>query len=194
MPHKPYQNGKSSFGAENELVEACLQGNRQAQRFLFEKFYGKMLGVCKRYSRGEEEAKDILQDGFVKVFQKLEQYKSTSPLEPWLRRIMVNTAIDHYRKNLAEPAPLEADSINVASEDADVLSDMSHAELLECLQQLPAGYKLIFNMYAIEGYSHREIAEALEISEGTSKSQLAKAKIYLQKMVIRRFAIRNGIA
>src|SRR5689334_20753617 len=129
---------------ETQLVEACLRGDTRAQRKLYEKYYGKMLGVCLRYTKDREEARDILQDGFVKIFQKLAQFSFSSPLEGWVRRIMVNTAIDRYRKNLAEPDAFDIEkAYDVASDEQDALSDMSHEELLASLQTLPAGYRMV---------------------------------------------------
>jgi RNA polymerase sigma factor (sigma-70 family) len=152
-----------------------------------------MLGVCLRYTKDSEEARDILQDGLIKVFQKLSQFSFSSPLEGWVRRIVVNTAIDRYRKNLAEPSAIDIEeAYDVASDETDALSDMSHDELLSCLQHMPAGYRMVFNMYVIEGFSHKEIAEALNITEGTSKSQLSKARGYLQRLVGKRYTPENG--
>jgi len=179
-------------GEDKKVIEGCLRGERKAQEFLFETYYGKMLAVCQRYTKNRDEAKDILQEGFVKVFQKLDQFSFTSPLEAWVRRVMVNTAIDFYRKNATEPIMGDIEVAGDVLEQQDVLSDMNHAELMQCLQLLPAGYKMVFNMYVIEGYSHKEIAEALKVSVGTSKSQLAKARVYLQKLITKKFAIQNG--
>ncbi len=175
------------------MVQRCLRGDAKAQQKLFELFYGKMLAVCLRYTKDREEAKDMMQDGFMKVFQKLEQYTFTAPLDAWVRRIMVNTAIDHYRKNAAEPIAKDIEDAYEVHEETDVISDMNHAELLQCLQHLPAGYRMVFNMYVIEGFSHKEIAEAMNVSEGTSKSQLSKARLYLQKIIANRFSSeKNG--
>jgi RNA polymerase sigma-70 factor (ECF subfamily) len=178
---------------EAQLVNGCLRGDQQAQKMLFEKYYGKMLGVCQRYCDDREEAKDILQEGFIKIFQKIGQFNFNSPLEAWLRRIIVNTAIDYYRKSMTEPIMQDIEkAYGVSSEHHDVVSDMSHAEMLNCLQQLPTGYRMVFNMYVIEGYSHKEIAESLNITEGTSKSQLAKARVYIQKLLAKNFSSHNG--
>jgi RNA polymerase sigma factor (sigma-70 family) len=189
------QNNKMPYGHpgnEREIVEGCLRGERKSQQLLFEKYYGKMLAVCQRYSKSRDEAKDILQEGFLKVFQKLDQFSFNSPLEAWVRRVMVNTSIDFYRKAASEPIINDIEYAGDVLEQQDVISDMSHAELLQVLQQLPAGYKLVFNMYVIEGYSHKEIAEELHISEGTSKSQLAKARGYLQKLISKKLTSHNG--
>jgi RNA polymerase sigma factor (sigma-70 family) len=162
---------------EIQLVQRCLQGDTKAQQKLFEGFYGKMLGVCLRYTQNREEAKDILQDGFIKVFQKLEQYTFTAPLDAWVKRIMVNTAIDHCRKNSSEPVVKDIDDAYDLYEEGDVISEMTHNDLLNCLQDLPSGYRMVFNMNVIEGYSHKEIAESMKVTEGTSRSQLCKAKM-----------------
>ncbi|MDZ4838458.1 MAG: RNA polymerase sigma factor [Bacteroidota bacterium] len=177
MPH--------STSEEDEiLVGACLKGDAKAQKILFEKYYSKMFSVCLRYTKDSDEARDILQEGFIKVFGKLSQYTQLSSFESWMKRIMVNTAIDAYRKTKAKPY---IDDVNEAyhlhDQTEDVVSVMSHQELLEALQKLPTGYRTVFNMYVVEGYNHKEIADALNISEGTSKSQLAKARAKLQKVL-----------
>ena len=179
-------------GDDTDLVKGCLRGERKWQKVLFEKYYGMMLAVCQRYSKNRDEAKDILQEGFIKVFQKLEQFSFNSSLEAWVRRIMVNTAIDFYRKRASGPMIYEMDEAGDVSGQQDVISDMNHAELMNLLQKLPPGYKMVFNMYVIEGYSHKEIGELLNISEGTSKSQLGKARGYLQKLMGTKMNSYNG--
>ncbi len=178
-------------GDDSEIVDGCLRGEAKWQKILFEKYYGKMLAVCQRYSKNRDEAKDILQDGYIKVFQKLDQFNRNSTLDAWIRRVMVNTAIDYYRKTSSTPVMQEMDEAGAISGQHDVISDLNHAALLDVLQQLPPGYKMVFNMYVIEGYSHKEIAEMLHISEGTSKSQLGKAKIYLQKLLGKKASAYN---
>jgi RNA polymerase sigma factor (sigma-70 family) len=177
---------------EQEIVEGCLRGEQKWQKILFETYYGKMLAVCQRYSKSRDEARDILQEGFIKVFQKMNQFSFSSPFEAWVRRIMVNTAIDFYRKAATEPYLNDIEVAGDVLEQQDVISDMSHAELLEILTMLPPGYKIVFNMYVIEGFSHKEIAETLGVSEGTSKSQLAKARIYMQKLISKKLTSYNG--
>lgn len=168
---------------DKALVEGCLNGDKLCQKKLFEKYYAKMLGVCMRYTTNRDEAKDILQEGYIKTFNSLINFSFNCPLEAWIRRIMINTSIDFYRRgNLLDD---KSDLENVAHigtpEEATNL--MNHAELLNLLNRLPSGYKMVFNLYNIEGYSHKEISEMLGIGEGTSKSQLAKARIYLQKLI-----------
>jgi RNA polymerase sigma-70 factor (ECF subfamily) len=146
-----------------------------------------MLGLLQRYLRDRDEARDLLQDGFLKVFQRLESFDFQCPLDAWIRRIMVNTAIDRYRKDCLAPVTVEVEAAYDLGEEETIISEMSRQELLHAIQSLPHGYRVVFNMYSIEGYSHKEIAEALGITEGTSKSQLSKAKAYLQKMIQKEF-------
>jgi RNA polymerase sigma factor (sigma-70 family) len=177
---------------EKDIVEGCLKGDPRWQKILFEKYYGKMLAVCQRYSKNRDEARDILQEGFIKVFQKLDQFSFGSSFEGWIRRIMVNTSIDFYRKSATEPLMSDIDIAGYVPGHHDIISDMSYDELLGIIQHLPAGYKIVFNMYVIEGFSHKEIAEVLNFSEGTSKSQLAKARVYMQKLISTKLTSQNG--
>ena len=180
MPYEPHPD-------EIGLVRECLQGNALYQKKLFEKFYGKMLGICQRYAKDADEAQDILQDGYIKVFQKLEGFDFNCPLEAWIRKIMINTAIDRFRTAARQPIPIEIETAHGVSEEGNVLNDISLRDLLTMIQKLPAGYRMIFNMHVIEGFNHREISDELHITEGTSKSQLAKAKALLQKMINREY-------
>ena len=171
----------------NDIVKQCVKGDRKAQRELYKTFYGKMMSVCYRYSNNSEDAKDILQDGFVKVFGNLKKYNFTGSLEGWIRRIIVNTAIDHYRKHKnvhfiddEEGFILE----NSKTESADsIYSQFGEEVIIEAIQALSPSYRAVFNLNAIEGFQHKEIAEKLGISEGTSKSNLAKAKKNLRKIL-----------
>jgi RNA polymerase sigma factor (sigma-70 family) len=184
MPYEPLQ-------PEVELVQECLKGNPLYQKKLFEKYYGKMLGACQRYANNSEEAQDILQDGFIKIFQNLGSFNFNCPLEAWIRRIMVNTAIDKYRKAASEPDIFEIESARELSDSGNVMDDLNHSELLTLISKMPTGYRIIFNMHVVEGYSHKEIGEELDITEGTSKSQLVKAKLYLQKMITREYSANH---
>jgi len=142
-----------------------------------------MFAVCMRYAKDREAAEDILQEGWVKVFKNIEKYRGDGSFEGWVRRIFVNTAVEHYRKEAKMIAVSEeAEAYFVVHED--VSDDLELADLMKCIQSLSAGYRTVFNLYVIEGYSHKEIAEQLNISEGTSKSQLARARYLLQKMII----------
>ncbi len=166
---------------EDELIKACLKNNQRAQKALFNAHSSRLMGVCLRYAKSRDEAQDMLQDGFIKIFQKLDTYSGEGAFGGWLHRLMVNTCLDQIRKNQKLGFNVEIEKVEIGSIDAeDALSKMRTQELLSLIQQLPDGYKVVFNMFAIEGYGHKEIAEILEISENTSKSQYRKAKIWLQ--------------
>ena len=167
---------------DSALVKKCVDGDQRAQRMLFEKFAPKMLGVCMRYSKSSEQAEDVLQDGFVKVFTKLSYYKGDGSLEGWIRRIIVNTALDQIRKNAKFQSDVALDDVDYKLElKGNVLENLAAEDLLQLINEMPAGYKVVFNMFAIEGYSHKEIAEELNVSENTSKSQYSRARAYLKK-------------
>jgi RNA polymerase sigma factor (sigma-70 family) len=168
---------------EAELIKGCLRRERGAQQQLYDLYSSKMYGICYRYVRHTMEAEDILVTAFTKVFERISQFKGEGSFEGWIRRIMVNEALTYLRKSRA--MYLETDLEQADREpDYDKLSDHLEAEdLLKMIQELPAGYRLVFNMYAIDGYSHKEIADQLGISENTSKSQLSRARVYLQKLL-----------
>jgi RNA polymerase sigma factor (sigma-70 family) len=175
------------------IIEGCINGDRKCQQKLYETFYGKMMIVCLRYCRDRDEALDIFQEAFIKVFKNLVRYGNKGSFEGWVRRIMVNTAIDHIRKNkkLKEMVELKEEFVGAEQEgDAeDLLDKVSFKDLLNCVQDLSPAYRSVFNMYVMDGYSHKEIANELEISEGTSKSNLAKAKMNLKKLLIGKIAV-----
>lgn len=164
----------------DDIVKKCVKGDREAQQKLYKHFYSKMMGVCYRYCNNAEDAKDLLQDGFVKVFSNLKKYNFNGSLEGWIRRIMVNTAIDHFRKNKAVFFVNDKDENimdNAKIESADIIySQFAVEDIMEAIQSLSPAYKAVFNLNVIEGFPHKEIAKKLNISEGTSKSNLAKAK------------------
>ncbi|MFT5915706.1 MAG: RNA polymerase sigma factor (sigma-70 family) [Bacteroidia bacterium] len=168
--------------SEQELVEKCQKGNRNAQQQLYSQHSDKMLAICLRYV-GEFEAEDVLVNGFMKVFEKLNQFSGEGSLEGWIRRIMVNESLMHLRKNkkMQFSSDLESAEREMSGDLADAPLDAE--ELLQLVQSLPDGYRMVFNLYAIEGFSHKEIAKKLTISEGTSKSQLSKARAMLRKML-----------
>jgi RNA polymerase sigma factor (sigma-70 family) len=172
-----------------KILEGCLKGNLKAQRELYDCFASKMLGVCMRYAANREEAKDILHDGFIKIFTKLDMYSGSGPLEAWMRRIFVNTALENLRKNdvLRDTVDYEGATENIEA-NVDIESDITHDELLLIINSMPPGYRTVFNLYAIEGYAHQEIAALLHISEGTSKSQYARAKVWLQTKIISKYS------
>lgn len=166
---------------EVTLAKKCIDGDQRAQRKLFEMYAQKMMGVCLRYMKDHAQAEDVLQDGFVKVFTKLEKYSGDGSLEGWVRRIMVNTALDQLRKSNKFQANVSMDDVSYKVESSDdVLSSLIEEDLLKLIQEMPTGYKTVFNMFAIEGFSHKEIGEKLGVSENTSKSQYSRAKAYLR--------------
>lgn len=168
---------------EEELLDGCMQGDQKFQYMLYKKFSPTMLAVCRRYTNSIEDAEDVLQDGFIKVFNNLDKYRRDGSLEGWVRRIMVNTALNQYRSNLKTLYQLDIDELQHVIEDArpSNFDNLNLNVLLKMIESLPDGYKLIFNLYEIEGYAHKEIAEMLNISINTSKSQLLKARRVLQK-------------
>ena len=169
---------------EEQIIEGCINGDARAQKHLYEKYVNKMMGVCLRYSKDYEEAQDVLQDGFVKVFEKLKSYKGAGSLEGWVRRIFVNTAIDNHRKTKQQRQNIDLDSVDYQiSSEGWIIERLSANDLLKIVQILPDGYRMVFNLYAIEGYSHKEIADQLDISVNTSKSQYSRAKSHLRKLI-----------
>ena len=167
---------------DTTLVIECVKGNIRAQRELFDRYAQKMLGVCMRYTKNTEQAEDILQDGFIKVFNKLKDFKNEGSLEGWIRRVMVNTALDQIRKNGKLLGDINIDDVGYKIENnAFTLEKMMAEDLMKLVRSMPEGYKVVFNMFAIEGYSHGEIAKTLGISENTSKSQYSRARTYLKE-------------
>ena len=153
------------------------------QQALYHRFASKMYGVCLRYAGSAEEAEDVLQEGFIKVFNKIGSFRGDGSFEGWIRRIFVNTAIEYYRKKIYLQPITEYEEDTLEGKYLSVLDKLEEKDIIQLVQQLSPGYRTVFNMYVIEGYSHKQIAEALGISEGTSKSQLSRAKQILQDMV-----------
>ena len=170
--------------SEQELIEGCRKGNRAFQKALYDRYCRKMLVVCLRYSKTTAEAEDILQEAFVKVFQGIKDFRQEAKLETWITRIMVNTALNVQRKKLYLYPMVDVAEINLPEEEMSI-SGIHFTQLLEMIQSLPQGCQIVFNLFAIEGYSHKEIAEMLGISEGTSKSQFARAKSLLQSKILK---------
>ncbi|MBL7827064.1 MAG: sigma-70 family RNA polymerase sigma factor [Saprospiraceae bacterium] len=169
--------------SEHELIRGCLRGSIQCQRALYEQFAGKMYGVCLRYARNSSDAADILQEGFMKVFSKLEQFQFQGSFEGWIRRIMVNTALRAYQKQRFNQESFGFEQLPESPVDPDAISSMSESELLAVIRELPDGYRAVFNLVAIEGFSHAEAAEMLGIQESTSRSQLTKARRWLCEQI-----------
>lgn len=169
---------------DEALIDDCISGNARAQKSLFDRFAPKMLGVVLRYVNDKERANDILQDSFIKIFQNLTSFKKDGSLEGWVRRIVVNTALDYLRRNKKYLGHVEITDISLnVSNSSDAIGKLEKESLMEIIQSLPDGYRMVFNLYAIEGYSHKEIADKLEISENTSKSQYSRAKTAIQKLL-----------
>lgn len=169
----------------NDLLKGCKAGDRKTQELLYRQTASKMLAVCMRYARDQMEAEDVLQLGYIKVFQKINEYRGDGSFEGWIRRVMVNTAIESYRRNLRTLAvvPIE-DAYEQPSTGFD-FNNLGMQDLLNLISKLADGYRIVFNMYIIEGYSHKEIAETLGISEGASKSQLSRARAILKQEIIK---------
>ena len=174
--HRLHQN-------EQQFVAALVRGDREAQRMLYEEHYGALMSICQRYAGGEHEAMDLLHESFIKIFQKIGRYESGTALLAWMRRITVNTAIDHYRRNARRRTEDLDRAYSVSSDAPDVFAQFGAREILNAVQQLSPTYRTIFNLYVIEGYSHREIGEQLTITESTSRSNLVKARGKLQKIL-----------
>ena len=178
--------------SELELIISCINNERKAQKILYEQYHRKLFVVSMRYARSKADAEDILQDSFVKIFQNLAQFRRDCPLEAWLRRVVVNTALKFYSRKMHKLPPDDIENhCDTISDTEFTLSQYNFQELLSFIQQLPLRCQMVFNLYAIEGYQHNEIAKMLEISEGTSKSQYARAKQTLQKMVMEKHASIN---
>ncbi len=166
-------------------LHACLRGDRLAQKQLFERFKGRMFALCLRYANSREDAEDILQEGFVKVFRDLPQYSGAGNFEGWMRKVFVNTALQYLQRQRRMPVVSELDDQDFPDDtDPFVFNDEPPARnMIRILQQLPQGFRTIFNLHVLEGYSHPEIADILGISVGTSKSQLLRAKAHFRKLL-----------
>lgn len=174
-----------------QLIKDCQLGKRKAQEMLYQLFATKMLGVCMRYATDKMEAEDMLQNGFIKVFNKLDDYRGEGNFEGWVRRIMVHSSIEYYRKHHKMMQLVEMDLGKEQSANAVAASSLEAKDLLAMIQTLPPGYKVVFNLYAIEGYSHKEIGEMLNISEGASKSQLSRARTILKEIIIKTEGVKH---
>ena len=171
--------------AEAQLIKDCINGKRQAQRSLYEQFAPKMYAIAMRYAKTTLEADDILQESFINVFKHIESFSQDCPLEFWIRKIVVNQALKTGRTKYDKAFKEEVSDINYNSEENIILDQFDLEELLQIIRRLPDGFQQVFNLYAIEGYKHKEIAEMLGISEGTSKSQYARARAQLQEMLLK---------
>lgn len=170
----------------DHLVECCKDGQRKAQELLYKQLAAKMLGVCMRYATDKMEAEDMLQNGFIKVFQKIADYRGDGSFEGWVRRIMVHSSIEYYRRHHKMMQVVDIDEAGYEpSVSAAASSSLEAQDLLVLIKALSPGYRMVFNLYAIDGYSHKEIADIMGISEGASKSQLSRARAILKEQILK---------
>lgn len=165
---------------EKDLIEDCIKENRAAQKALYDRYCRKMMVVCQRYAKSTQEAEDILQEGFIKVFANIKSFRGDARLETWITRIMINTALNAQRQKLYLIPMVDVDGIDIREDEKVNLAGFHLNDLISMVQSLPDGCRLVFNLFAIEGYSHKEIGDMLTISEGTSKSQYNRAKSLLK--------------
>ncbi|MDR1808998.1 MAG: RNA polymerase sigma factor [Prevotella sp.] len=169
-----------------QLIAGCKEKDREAQKKLYEEYARTMYGVCLRYAPNQQTAEDLLHDGFIKIFSAINAYSGRGSFEGWMKRIFVNLALERIRKEKNDPVSNEISEIpDLSDEDANHARQISEAELMKMIQELPKGYQAVFNMYAIENLSHREIAQILGIAEGTSRSQYIRARQLLQEKVLK---------
>jgi len=170
---------------EKELIAGCIREDRICQQELFRLYAGKMLTVCSRYARHHLEAEDLLQDAFIKVFDNISKFQGKGSFEGWIRRIVINTALKNYKKSSFQKELIGIEDYHESAFDPDILSVMHAEEIMNLIAKLPEGYRLVVNLYVVEGYSHKEIAKSLGIQESTSRSQLVKARKMLQEQIIK---------
>ncbi|MBK6619924.1 MAG: RNA polymerase sigma factor [Saprospirales bacterium] len=168
---------------DRELIEGCIREDRRCQMEVFRRFAGKMIAVCRRYARHELEAEDILQDAFIKVFDNLGKFEFKGSFEGWVRRIVINTALKNFQRASFQKEQLGLDNFDEQSIEPEAISNLQEEELMDLITRLPDGYRVVFNLYVIEGFSHKEISDMLEIGESTSRSQLVKARKMLKEQI-----------
>jgi RNA polymerase sigma-70 factor (ECF subfamily) len=178
-----------------KLIDGCLEGNRRDQELLYRRHAPKLYAACLQYSGNDEEARDILQEGFIKIFENLSRYKHQGSFEGWMRRIIVNTALEKFRSrnNLYRVDDIDQITEPEAEPDNEDYAGLGANDLLGIIRELPPKYRIIFNLFAIEGYSHKEISKMVNISEGTSKSNLSRARTILQRRVGLYTGIRRSV-
>lgn len=169
---------------EAEFIKGCKKNDPKTQRQLYEMYSGLMLAICRRYIKHTDEAEEIMVNGFLKIFEKIEQFKGDGSFEGWMKKIMVYESLNHLRKQKMIFVEVEAAQYNESIDYTNAQTQLEAEDLMNLIDELPAGYRMVFNLYAIEGYSHQEIADMLQISESTSKSQLSRARGHLQKKVL----------
>lgn len=178
-------NEKSNYTiSESDLIKGCIAGDRRMQEELYRRFASKMYAVCLRYANNADDAQDLLQEGFIKVYRNLHRFRAEGSFEGWIRRVFVNTSIEHFRKKSTKMSMVtDKEESNIEGADITALQRLAEKDIINIIQELSPGYRTVFNLYVVEGYSHKEIGDLLGISEGTSKSQLARAKGVLQKKI-----------
>lgn len=167
-----------------EVIDACMHNDPQAQRVIIRKYYGYVKSICLRYTSNDQDAEEILNDSFLKILSHLDQYDANQPFKSWVRKVAVNTAIDHYRRNLRKIETEGLGNIQAAEVEMSILDQISAEEILAMVRRLTPAYRMVFSLFVIDGYSHKEIAEKLGIREGTSKSNLQDARKKLQLMIL----------
>lgn len=177
---------------ESELVQGCLAGDRRYQEHLYTRFARRMYAVCLRYARHQLEAQDLMQEGFIRVFEKLPTFRMDGSLEGWVRRIMVHTAINQYRKKAFQQERFGLEHLPETPVEPLAIDHLSEKELMQLIAELPDGYRHVFNLYAIEGFDHAEIAAMLGCGESTSRSQLSKARNHLQARITRKATLEHA--
>ena len=176
---------------EDELIKGCLRQTRSAQKLLYDTFSSKMYALCCRYIKDSMNAEDVLVTAFNKILTKIDQYKGNGSFEGWIRRIVVNEALTYLRKNRSMYVETELEAADREPNYQNISNQLEAEDLLSMIQELPTGYRIVFNLYAIDGFKHKEIAAQLNISENTSKSQLSRARVFLQKLLVERDALPN---
>jgi RNA polymerase sigma factor (sigma-70 family) len=174
---------------EQDFIHACIAKDGIALKKLYEDHYPIMFPICRRYANNEQDALDILHDGFIKVFKNIDKYQVGTSLTAWIKRVMVNTSIDYYRRETRRRSVDIDDAVSIASDNPDALSNISAEEIISLLQHLSTAYRSVFNLYVIEGYSHKEVADLLDITESTSRSNLVKARTKLKELLAIRYDV-----
>ena len=177
------ESGRNQIISEADLIQGCINNDRRMQEELYRRFAPKMYAVCLRYAGNAEEAEDILQEGFIKIFKKISSFRSEGSFEGWIRRIFVNTSIEHFRRKIYLQPISEQEENTLEGKSLSILDKLAERDIIQLVQQLSPGYRTVFNLYVVEGYNHREIANLLGISEGTSKWHLSEARKQLQKLL-----------
>lgn len=179
-----FQRRKKSLDLD-EILDGCLKKRPSAQKHLYERFYGFAKSIALRYASSSDEVQEMMNDGFLKIFSKLELYDRNQSFEAWFKTVMVRTCIDYYRKNHSRVGMVDIDDLHYLSYDDDLLAKLSAEEILDLMKHLPPSYRAVFSLFIVEGYSHAEIGKMLGINEGTSRSNLSKARVKMQELIKR---------